>query len=169
MGAANAASGNNARFRSETYKGISFKGAFSNDDRFSRRQISRLEGEVDRRAGTRASEWKRACKPSILLFAGAKIVLMKTELASLNSALVVAIGDDQQWHIVITRIPELKVASLVLPKAGNTDYGSVRASDRILGEPDFEKLVQCKGQTGAFLVGARKSAVILYFSFAQSS
>ena len=90
-------------------------------------------------------------------------------MVGLDSALVVAVWNDEQWHVVIMRIPELKVASLVLPKARNTDYGSVPASDRILGEPDFDELVQCKGQTGAFLVSARKSAVVLYFSFAQSS
>ena len=33
-------------------------------------------------------------EPSILLFAGAKIISVKTELASLNSALVVAIGNN---------------------------------------------------------------------------
>jgi hypothetical protein len=86
---------------------------------------------------------------------------VKPELRGLDSALVVPVGDDEQWHIAITRIPELKAASIVLPKAGNTDYGGVRASDGILGEPDFEKLVQCKGQTGAFLLRAWKRSVVV--------
>ena len=90
---------------------------------------------------------------------------MQPELAGFDSALVVTVGNDEQWHIVITRIPELKVASLVLPKARNADYGSVSASDRELRESDFEKLVQCLGQTGAFLVSARKGAVLLCFRF----
>ena len=47
VGRANTAGGNNARSRSKTYKSLSFESSFGNDDRFSRRQISRLEGEVD--------------------------------------------------------------------------------------------------------------------------
>ena len=55
----------------------------------------------------------------------------------------------------------MNVASFVLPEARNSDYGSVSASDGILGEPDFEKLVQCMSETGALLLSARETAVIL--------
>jgi hypothetical protein len=165
MGTANSAGSDDTRFRSETYQNVSFESAFSNDNRFSPRQINRLEGEVNWRAGTRASEWKRACEPSVVLFADAKIVSVKPELSGLDAALVVTVGDDEQWHIVITRIPELKLASFVLPKSGNTDYGRVLAPDCILGEPDLEELIQCKSQNGSFLVSARKSPVILCFRF----
>src|SRR5882672_7136834 len=105
MGTANSAGSDDTRFRSETYQNVSFESAFSNDNRFSRRQINRLEGEVDWRAGTRSSECKRTCEPSVFLFAGAKIVSVRPELAGLDSALVVAVGDNKQGHVVITRAP----------------------------------------------------------------
>ena len=161
MRTTNAAGGYNTRFRSETDENPSFKSAFGNDDRSSRRQISRLEGEVDWRARTRASEYKRTCEPSVFLFAGAKIVLVKSELAGLNSALVVAVGDDEQRHVVITRIPELKVASFVLPESWHTDYGSVSNSTCVLGKLDRDKLIQCASQIRTFLLRARKGTVVV--------
>jgi hypothetical protein len=102
VGAANAAGGYNACFRSETYQNVSFESSFSNDDGFSWQQIGGLEGEVDWRARTRAAEWKRAGEPSVFLFASAKIVSVKPELAGLDAALSVTVGDDEQWHVVIT-------------------------------------------------------------------
>jgi hypothetical protein len=103
--AANSAGCDYASFRSEAYQNVSFESSFSNDDRFSRQQISRLEGEVDWRGGSGAAEWKRAGEPSILLFADAKIVSVKSKLAGLDSAFVVAVWDHEQWHVVITRAP----------------------------------------------------------------
>ncbi len=99
------AGGDNARFRSETYKSLSFKGAFSNDDSLSRRQSRRLEGKVDGRTRARTARFKSACEPSVFLFAGGNIVSVKPDLAGLDSALVVPVGNYKQRHVVVAGVP----------------------------------------------------------------